>query len=124
VHPNQAEYKTAEWITNPVRESGIALLKFVRPASGPEAGLMQEVRYFDSAGTPQPDRSGAYGLRYLFDARGLPVEEINLGADGQPAVTKDGIARSTITYDALGNVTQEASFGRDGQPILNRHYRV
>jgi hypothetical protein len=45
-----------------MRESGIALLKFVRPASGPEAGLMQEVRYFDGTGTPQPDHDGAYGV--------------------------------------------------------------
>src|SRR5262249_41111547 len=29
VQPNQAEYKTAEWISSPVRESGIAMLKFV-----------------------------------------------------------------------------------------------
>ena len=121
VHPNQAEYKTAEWISSPVRESGIALLKFVRPASGPEAGLAQEVRYFDSAGTPQPDRSGVYGCRYLFDARGLPVQGIVLGADGQPAVSKEGIATSTITYDALGNPTQVTSFGRDGQAVLTKY---
>ena len=65
VNPNQAEYKTAEWIINPVRESGIALLKFSRPERGPEAGLVQEIRYFDSAGTPQPDRDGTYGNRYM-----------------------------------------------------------
>ena len=114
-----AEYKD-EGITRVMRESGIALLKFVRPEHGPEAGLVQEVRYFDSAGTPQPDRDGAYGFRYLFDARGLPVEEIVLGADGQPAVTKEGIAISTVTYDALGNPTQAACFGRDGQAFLNK----
>ena len=119
VHPNTAEYKD-EGITRLVRESGIALLKFVRPESGPEAGLMQEVRYFDGAGQPQPDRDGAYGFRYRFDARGLPVEEIVLGADGQPAVTKEGIATTTITYDALGNPTQSARFGRDGQAVLNK----
>jgi hypothetical protein len=120
VHPNMAEYKTAEWLSDPVRESGITLLKFVRPEHGPEAGLAQEVRYFDSAGTPQPDHDGSYGSRYLFDARGLPVQVINLGADGQPAVTKAGIATNTITYDALGNVTQSTSFGRDGQPRLDK----
>jgi hypothetical protein len=41
-----AEYKH-EGITIVKRESGIALLKFVRPASGPEAGLVQEVRYLE-----------------------------------------------------------------------------
>jgi hypothetical protein len=101
-----------------MRESGIALLKFVRPASGPEAGLMQEVRYFDGAGTPQPDHDGAYGVRYRFDARGLPVEGICLGADGQPAVTNEGIATATTAYDTLGNLTQTAHFGRDGQALV------
>jgi len=120
VHPNMAEYKTAEWLSDPVRESGIALLKFVRPEHGPEAGLAQEVRYFDSAGTPQPDHDGSYGSRYRFDASGLPVQVINLGADGQPSVTKAGIATNTITYDAMGNGTQSTSFGRDGQPRLDK----
>jgi YD repeat-containing protein len=120
VHPNTAEYKTAEWLIGPVRESGIALLKFVRPEHGPEAGLVQEVRYFDSAGTPQPDRDGSYGSRFRIDARGLPVQEIYLGADGQPAVKKAGIATETTTYDALGNPTQTIYFGRDGQPHPNK----
>lgn len=119
VHPNQAEYKTPEWISESRRASGIALLKFVRPAHGPEAGLVQEVRYFDSAGTPQPGHSGTYGSRHRFDARGLLIEGIVLGADGQPAVSKEGIATSTITYDAMGNVTQITFFGRDGQAVLD-----
>ena len=56
----------------------------------------------------------------IFDARGLAVKVSNLGADGQPAVSKDGIATATSTYDALGNVTQIAFFGRDGQALLSR----
>ena len=106
VQPNLAEYKLAEWLTTAVSASGIARLKFVRPAHGPEAGLVQEVRYFDSAGTPQPARNGTYGSRYVFDPRGLPVEESYVGADGQPAVTKEGRTKVTLTYDALGNRTQ------------------
>jgi hypothetical protein len=100
VQPNTAEYKH-EGITR-VHELGIALLKFTRPEHGSEAGLVQEVRFFDSTGMPQPNRSGAYGFRYLFDVRGQPVQEITMGSDGQPAVTKVGIARSTVTYDTLG----------------------
>ena len=74
VHPNQAEYKTAEWISSFGARVGDRAAQ-VRPAKdGPEAGLVQEVRYFDSAGTPQPDRDGAYGSRYLFDTRGLPTQ--------------------------------------------------
>jgi hypothetical protein len=91
VHPNMAEYKD-EGITRVVRESGNALLKFVRSESGSEAGLTQQVRFFDGAGTPQPDRSGAYGARYRLDARGLLVEPIVLGADGRPAEMKTGVA--------------------------------
>lgn len=123
VHPTMAEYKD-EGITRVKRESGIALLKFVRPASGPETGLDQEVRYFDSTGTPQPARSGAYGFRHRFEARGLPVEEIYLGADGQPAVKKTGIATATLTYNTLGKVTQIAYFGREGQAVLNKQGMV
>jgi hypothetical protein len=120
VHPTMAEYKH-EGITQKRRESGIALLQFIRPEHGPEAGLDQEVRYFDGAGTPQPDHDGAYGVRYVFDARGLPVEEVALGADWQPAVTKAGIATTAITYDALGNLTQLTYLGRNGQGLLNEY---
>jgi hypothetical protein len=120
VQPHLAEYKAAEWITTPVSESGIARLGFVRPASGPEAGLTKEVRFFDSTGKPQPARDGAYGVRYVLDPHGLPVEVIVLGADGQPAVTKQGIAKVTRTYDALGNLTQEAYVGRDGQAVMHK----
>jgi YD repeat-containing protein len=118
VQPNMAEYKD-EGVTRVIRESGIALLKFVRSESGPEAGLDQEVRYFDGAGKPQPDRSGAYGFRFIFNTRGLQVKEIVLGAEGQPGVTKAGIATATITHDALGNPTQIALFGLNGRSIVN-----
>jgi hypothetical protein len=119
VHPNAAEYKHGD-ITQVPRESGIALLRFIRPEIGPEVGLAQEVRYFDRAGTPQPDRDGAYGVRYIFDPRGLPVKAIVLGADGQPAVTRAGLATSTSTYDAMGNLTQNVLFDRNDQVFLNK----
>jgi YD repeat-containing protein len=118
VQPNMAEYKD-EGITRVMRKSGVALLKFVRPESGPEAGLVQELRYFDTAGKPQPDHAGAYGYRFLFEERGLTVKVIGLGADGQPAVMKAGIATIAVTHDALGNLTQFAFFGRDGQALVN-----
>ena len=123
VHPNTAEYAEYkdEGITRVIRESGIALLKFVWLEHGPEAGLVQEVRYYDGVGKPQPERDGTYGVRYLRDARGLPIKEINLGADGQPAIAKDGTATSTMTYNALGNPTQLAHFGLDGQAHLSQN---
>src|SRR5262249_43152345 len=71
------------------------------------------------AGKPQPDRNGTYGLRYLLEQRGLPVEEFSLGEDGQPTMTKEGRAKITRTFDAMANLTQEASWGRDGQAFAD-----
>ena len=115
-HPNFAEYKERAF-AKPVRESGITHIQFVRPEEGPEAGLDKEVRFMDRDETPQPDRDGAYGFQFVFDQRGLAMEGIPLGADGQPTVTRNGRARSTITRDALRNVIQADYFGRDGQPV-------
>jgi len=115
--PNLAKFGAGVF-AEAVRESGITHIRFVRPDTGPEAGLDKEILYLDSAGKPQPDRDGTYGRRYVFNSLGLPVEEINLKADGQPAVDKNGIAKVANTYDALGNITRQVSLGRQGQPVL------
>jgi len=107
-----------------VRESGITHIEFVRPKDGPEAGLYKELRFFAGDKTPQPNHDGAYGNRYAFDHRGLIVEGIPLGADGQPTVTRNGMARWATTYNALGQIVREAYFGRDGQPVLNNNVQL
>jgi hypothetical protein len=94
--PNFAVYKEGAFLVA-VRESGITHIKFVRPEDGPEAGLDKELRFFGQGRTPQPNHDGAYGYRYTFDHRGLVVEGIPLGADGQPTVTRNGMARWTAT---------------------------
>jgi YD repeat-containing protein len=116
--PNFAVYKEGAFLVA-VRESGVTHIEFVRPEAGPEAGIEKELRFFGQGRTPRPNHDGAYGYRYAFDHQGLVVEGIPLGADGQPTVTRNGIARWSQTYNALGQIIQEAYFGHDGQPILH-----
>ncbi|MGH9195289.1 MAG: TIR domain-containing protein [Acidimicrobiia bacterium] len=116
--PDFVEYKEGAF-SKAVRESGITHIKFVRPETGPEAGLDKELLYFDRDGQPQPDRDGTYGYRSTFDALGLAADSTNLGADGQPAVRRAGTARQTFTYDDQGNVIREVNFGIDGQRVLS-----
>jgi YD repeat-containing protein len=116
--PNIAEYKEGAF-SKAVRESGITHIKFVRPDTGLEAGLDQELLFLDSTGKLKPDRGGTYGSRLTFNALGLPVEMANLGADGQPAVNSVGIAKTTFTYDGQGNLIQEGTLGPNGQPVLD-----
>jgi YD repeat-containing protein len=115
-YPGWAAYQEGA-IVGVRRESGIAHLQFLRPESGPEAGLAKEVRFFDRDGKPQPDRDGTYGVQQVFDAQGRVVERIALGADRQPTVNRVGIARAVYTYDALGNPTRTATLGPDLQPV-------
>jgi len=103
------------------RESGITHIQFVWSESGPEAGLIRAVWFFDQDGTPQPDRDGTYGydLKRVLDPQGPFEERIALGADHHPTVNNVGIARQVFTYDALGNVTRVTNLGRDGQHVLS-----
>ena len=116
--PNFAVYKEGAFPVA-VRESGITHIEFVRLEDGPEAGLDKELRFFGQGKTPQPNHDGANGYRYVLDHRGLAVEGTPLGSDGQPTVTRNGIAKWSSTYNALGQIIQEAFFGHDSQPILN-----
>jgi len=116
--PNIAEYMV-EGFPKAVRESGITHIKFVRPDTGPEEGLDKELHFLDSTGKLRPDHDGTYGYRHTFNASGLPVEWTALGADGQPAVNRVGIAKTTVTYDGQGNITRLLEFGRDNHPVLN-----
>jgi len=116
VEPNFAIYMDGAYPVA-VREFGITHIQFVRPAAGEEAGLDKELRFFDQGRKPQPDHEGVYGYQYVFDQNGLIVETVPLGADGQPAVTRNGTAKSVFTRNALGNIIRTASFGRDGQPV-------
>lgn len=112
-----AEYKEGAF-SKAVRGSGITHIKFVRPDTGPEAGLDKELLFLDSTENLQPDDDGTYGYRLTFNALGLPVEEIILGATGRPAVNRMGMAKTTYTYDGQGTPTQMVYLGPNGQPVL------
>jgi serine/threonine protein kinase len=56
--------------------------------------------------------------RFKVNERGLTVEQVYYGTDGQPTVTAPGVTKFINTYDEKGNQTSFASFGLDGQPVL------
>jgi hypothetical protein len=114
VQPDVAEYKEGPF-SKAVRESGITHIKIVRPETGPDAGLDKELSFFDSAGARKPDRDGAYGYRRTFNALGVKIESIALGADGQAAPNRLGIAKGLIEHDAHGNITRLLNVGPQGQ---------
>ena len=78
VQPDVAKYGEGAF-ADTVRKSGITHIKFVRPETGSEAGLDQEIQFLDSAGQPRPNRSGIYGTRSAFNPLGRVVEAIPLG---------------------------------------------
>jgi hypothetical protein len=57
--------------------------------------------------------------KFSVNERGLTVEQIYYGTDGQPTVTGPGITKYINTYDANGIQTSYASFGLDGRPVLD-----
>jgi YD repeat-containing protein len=115
--PNTAHYKEGDF---PLlrRESGLSHVQFLRFDSVPKVGLAQEIRFFDAKGQTQPANDGSFGQRFVLDDRGLPIEIIELGADGQPAINKWGLAKTKRTYDEWGNLARDANFGPDDQLIL------
>jgi YD repeat-containing protein len=115
VQPGVAEYKVGPF-AQAVRESGITHIKFVRAETGPDAGLNKEVVFLDSSGA-RPDRDGEYGYRLTFSPLGRPVEFIPLGADGEPAPNRVGIAKIVAEYDSQGNFTRSLNLGPQGQLI-------
>lgn len=98
------------------RESGITHIKFKRADVGPEAGLDQEVLFWDQ-NQPRPNRDGSYGVRRVFNERGLPVEVTNLGANGEPVENRRGVAKEKLESDERGNVTKATTFRLDGEPM-------
>jgi hypothetical protein len=116
--PDTAEYKIGAF-SRAARESGITHIRFVRPKTGPSAGLNTELLFFDAAGTPRSDHDGSFGYRRTLNAQGLPAESFPLGADGKPAIDREGAAKGTFTYDEQGNLVRFATTGPDGKPVLS-----
>jgi hypothetical protein len=70
-------------------------------------------------------RRWKYALsKFSVNERGLTVEQVYYGTDGQPTVTGPGITKYVNTYDDQGNQTSFASFGLDGKPVLDNLWGV
>jgi hypothetical protein len=67
---------------------------------------------------PNPGRQGPVEKRTRYDKRGDVIEETYFGADGHPALHRDGYSRVTANLDEHGNTTEWAYFGIDGKPTL------
>lgn len=106
-----------EGVATPQAVSGAALVEFSRTPQGWD----RKTRYLDVRGQPAADAEGSYGqMVEQFTDNGLPLSVINLGADGFPAVHRDGYVRAEMSYDAQGR-TDWLRFGdQQGRPTLTR----
>jgi hypothetical protein len=86
-----------------------------RDAQGDE----EVVRFFDGGGAPRPNLGGAYGIKVVDDARGLPVQSTILGPDGAPMLDRHGIAGNRAAYDAGGQLLEATTVGLDGRPVVS-----
>jgi hypothetical protein len=101
------------------RKSGVSHVQFSRFDSGPNAGLIQELRFFDASGQPRPDSVECFGYRFVINDQGQPIAVTGLGANYQPAVNRWGLAKTEVAYDEWGNPIREIYFGPNNQPVLD-----
>jgi hypothetical protein len=99
----------------PARESGINYIRFVRAATGPHAGLYQEVHYVDDKQQPRPDERGGCGYRVIFNEQGQIAEQIVLGPDHKDRPNAYGLLREVRTYDESGNFLEGSTFDGHGR---------
>jgi hypothetical protein len=67
-------------------------------------------------------RWGYAQSKFSVNERGLTLEQVYYGTDGQPCVTTPGITRYVNTYDADGRQTSFASFGLDDKLVLDNRW--
>jgi YD repeat-containing protein len=104
----------------PVRESGISYVRFVRATTGVHAGLDQELHYLDEKQRPQPDETGEYGNRLIFNPQGLIAERVVLGPDHKDHPNAYGMLREVRAYDDSGNVLEGSLFNGNGSLTSGR----
>lgn len=117
--PELAEFKRHGFGV-PARESGINYVRFVRAATGPHAGLDQEIHYVDDKQQPRPDENGEYGNRMIFNEQGQIAERIVLGPDHKDRPNAYGLLREVLTYDESGNLLEGSTFDGNGAPTASR----
>ncbi len=117
--PEIGEYKRGGF-ASPIRESGIVYLRFARVVEGPHAGLDEKVSFLDAAQHPQPDESGEYGYRVVFDDRGLVRERVALGATLEDQSNSNGLLKIVQVHDAAGNVIETSNVDSRGELTRSR----
>ena len=83
-------------------------------------GRVERVRFLTELDAPATDAHGAFGYRLRHDDAGRVVEQVTLGADGQPSRDDGWVERRNRTYDASGNLLEEAFLTAGGQPARSR----
>lgn len=101
------------------RASGVSHVQFSRFDSGPNAGLIRELRFFDASGQARPDSMECFGYRFVINDQGLPIAVTGLGANYQPAVNRWGLAKTDVAYDEWGNTIRELYYGPNDQLLLD-----
>jgi tRNA A-37 threonylcarbamoyl transferase component Bud32 len=91
---------------------------YVAVSRTPE-GWDREIRYLDRRDQPAPVQDGSYGLRQEHDARGLPVLQTLLDAQGRPMRGKGGYAAVRQEFDDRGRLREWAYLDVDGSPAAN-----
>ncbi len=83
------------------------------------SGLVVQERFLTENEAPAADRKGAFGHHMRYDARGLQVELLTIGADGTPSYDDDWLQRVTTTYDERGDPVRFEYTTAQGKPTPN-----
>ena len=102
--------------------TGAGVVEFSYLSTGPHAGLIDGVRYFDAYGQPQADANGGCGVRVAYDPRGRLHRFKLLNCKWEPMLMKVGMAGVQIDYDARGYYTRASMLGLDDRPVTTRDF--
>ncbi len=79
-------------------------------------GYTKTVRFAGIDNTPVPDADGIYGIEYIRDEKGRPVEINYISEDGSLQPTKWGLAKKKFQYDDADNMVEVAYLTSDDKP--------
>jgi hypothetical protein len=79
-------------------------------------GVVTELRYQDSWGTPHPDAQGSFGQRFEY-AHGLVTRRAEIGDDDSEITLRNGVRAVTLAYDRDDNLIRHTIIGSGGRPV-------
>ncbi len=83
-------------------------------------GLITRKAFLARDGSMYVLPGGVAAIVESFDTRCRVTDQSTFGAGGEPALDKDGVARSAFGYDQFGNQIKVAFIGIDGEPVLDK----